>query len=246
MFRKSISILLILLMVAWSPAAYAGGLGIICRDGSCQQSISIVQRQIIDEFNVVERVDILQKTVEFDAEYFLGLNGYYDVVNELQAQEYTKDKDIILKQTEQIDKLINLLEQTLKQQQRLQNGGNSASIEPEIETPSNPDPDVEASDLNSKVFFIFSESCASCHGDKSPKKGLQLVGKDSDGTKWLNNLSLDDRVLVYDHTAGVKLKERGKKLMPLGEEPLSDSDVDIIRLWMIAKAEETKRGKKND
>lgn len=240
MFRKSLSILLIFVVTTWSPTVYAGRLGIICRDGLCQQNI--VQRQIVEQFDVVEQVDILQKKVEFDSKYFLGLDGYYDVVNELQAREYVKDKDIILKQAEQLDKLISLLEQALKQK-KINNGNQPVTpANPDL-SPSIPKPEKQPqdlSDLNTKVFNIFSVSCVSCHGNTSPKKGLQLVGTESNGTKWLNNLSLDKRVLVYDHTAGIKLKERGKKLMPLGGEPLSDADVEILRLWMIAKAEETK------
>lgn len=250
MIRTSLCIFLAFVMAAWTPAIYAIG---PCFNGVCEQQFvqqQFVQPQFVEEFNVVERVDILQKRVEFDAEYFLGLDGYYDVVNNLQEQEYVKDKDIILKQAEQIDRLINLLEQALRLQQ-LNNGVKPVTPvepepeEPKTEIPSNPDSGALL-ELDSRVFVIFSAKCASCHGTETPKAGLRLVGTDTDGTKWLNNLSLDDRVLVYDHTAGIKLKERGKKLMPLGKEPLPDSEVDTLRLWMIAKAEEIKRGKNND
>ncbi len=237
MIRTSLCIFLAFVMSVWTPAIYAGR---PCRNGVCQQEF--IQQQFVEQFNVVERVDILQKSVEFDAEYFLGLDGYYDVVNELQEQEYVKDKDIILKQSEQIDKLINLLEQTLRQQQ-LNNGIKPVTpVQPESVEPK---PEIPT-DLNGKVFTIFSANCASCHGSDTPKAGLRLLGTDTDGTKRLNNLSLSDRVRVYDHTAGINLKERGKKLMPLGKAPLSDAEVNILRLWMIAKAEETKRGKEND
>jgi len=213
------AIFFILMMI--STSAYAGGLfqnRNVC-DDNC----------FIEQFNVGERVDVIQKTVEFDAEYFLGLQGYYDVVNELQEREYTKDKDIIRKQSDQIDKLIQLLEQSLREKTG------------EVTKPTpQPEPQPEVSDLNKRVFDIFTKSCVDCHGDKSPKKGLQLVGQDPDGTKWLSDLSLAKRVLVYDHTAGIDLKSRGKKLMPLGGPALLDAEVETLRLWMI---ESTKKGK---
>lgn len=276
MLQKIICATLALMMAVWSPAVlYAGGP--FCRTSRVVCNPQVVHRaqvvhhapairhDVVQKFNVVEHVDVLQKRVEFDAEYFLGYDGYYDVVNELQAQEYAKDKDIILKQTEQVDKLIGLLEQVLKDKQSNPAPADPApkpeekpkpkskpdKPAPKPEQPPEPkpvDPGLEPKvgdlELNSKVYRIFSESCASCHGPTSAKAGLQLVGQDEDGTKWLSNSTLENRVLVYDHTAGIKLKERGKKLMPLGGPALPDEEVETLRLWMIAKAEEIKKQNK--
>ncbi len=225
-----------------TSSAFAGNCGfgrIVCSD------------PVVEHFNVVDHVDVLQKRVEFDAEYFLGYNGYYDVVEELRAQEYVRDKDILLKQTEQVDKLISLLEQVLKQQTSTSDKDKNDKTEkqPKADKPKENDDNKTAKNipLNNKVFKIFKEQCASCHSNSSKKAGLQLVGKDDDGTEWLADLPLEYRVITYDLVAGINLKERGKKLMPLGGPALSDEEVETIRLWMIAKAEELKKkGKDKD
>lgn len=241
----------------------AGGCGV----SSFRSSHIVNNRHIVNKFNnhhnnrffvdqnvydnrfrgkFVDRYDVIQKRVEFDSDYFLGLNGYYDVVNELQAREVTRDNDILLKQQEQTDKLINLLEEVLRKQGTLQSKPivEQEKEEPKPEKPMREVDPLEGVDLNQRVFQIFTDSCAGCHGQESPKAGLQLVGEDPDGTKWLNGLSLSERILVYDSVAGIGLKERGKKLMPLGGQPLSDEDVEVLRLWMIKKAEDSRKGGK--
>lgn len=235
-------------LAAWTASSspvFAGGFRgrkIVCQPIVKQQ---IIQDHVVQQFNVVENVDVIQKQVQFDADYFLGMNGYYDVVNQLQAQEINADKDIILKQSEQVDRLIRLLEESLKQNISPSTDSNP---EPTQEEPKEEPQDVGSTDqptatnelaqLNQKVFTIFSENCSSCHGQSSQKAGLQLVGEEDSGEKWLADLPLADRVSTYDHVAGINLQARGKKLMPLGGPALADEDVEAIRLWMVAKTEE--------
>ena len=145
-----------------------------------------------------------------------------------------------------MDRLIRLLEESLKQ--NISPPPTDSNPEPTQEEPKEEPQDVGSTDqptatdelaqLNQKVFTIFSENCSSCHGQSSQKAGLQLVGEEDSGEKWLADLPLGDRVSTYDHVAGINLQERGKKLMPLGGPALSDEDVEAIRLWMVAKSEE--------
>lgn len=208
-----------------------------CFNNVCQpaQSHNNIQR-----LRVVEDVNVLQKRVEFDSQYFLGLEGYYDVGNQLQQQRIEQDRDVISKQSQQLDRLLGLLEEIVKQKRE---GSPTKQKVPTVDLPDTnvevgPSPN-ESSKIDISVYKIFKESCFACHGTNSPKAGLQLVG---DG--WLTDLSLEDRVLAYDHVAGINLKNRGKKLMPLGGPPLSDEDVELVRLWMIDKAEKIKRSVK--
>ena len=233
-------------LAAWTASSspvFAGGFRgrkIVCQPIVKQQ---IIQDHVVQQFNVVENVDVIQKQVQFDADYFLGMNVYYDVVNQLQAQEINSDKDIILKQSEQVDRLIKLLEESLKQNTLPATNSNPQPAEEQPQPEAQPQDDTTtveptATDgivqLNQRVFTIFSENCSSCHGQSSQKAGLQLVGEEENGEKWLADLPLGDRVSTYDHVAGINLQERGKKLMPLGGPAVSDEDVEAIRLWMVA------------
>jgi len=244
---KKIFCIFLAIWTASSSPIFAGGFKgrkIVCQPIVKQQ---IIQDHVVQQFNVVENVDVIQKQVQFDADYFLGMNGYYDVVNQLQAQEINADKDIILKQSEQVDRLIRLLEESLLKNSTSNASNDSQPTQEEpVEEPQDDTTTVESTEtdgivqLNQKVFTIFSENCSSCHGQSSQKAGLQLVGEEENGEKWLADLPLSDRVSTYDHVAGINLQARGKKLMPLGGPALADEDVEAIRLWMVAKTEENK------
>lgn len=205
----------------------------VCGINGCNVSSVVVDNHgfnnVVDEFNVV------QKNVEFDADYFLGANGYYQVADKLVAQQETRDHDIILRQSEQIDELIKLLEAVLSKQ------GIDVPEElvPEDTPPVETEGGLIGTELDQTVAAIFTESCVGCHGQNSPKAGLMLMGEEENGERWLRNLSLAERTMVYDYTVGINLKERGKKLMPLGGQPLPDAQIEALRLWMVTKAEES-------
>lgn len=226
-------------------------------------------------------VIVKQKQVEFDASYFLGLKGYYDVVNQLQYEDAYNDRQLLLQKDQQLEQVIGALTELVKQRSDkdpevaeliklvnllIQERQGSPPVvvptptpqpQPQPEPTPTPEPTPQPqpqpipepvpapeptqppteSELDKAVFKIFIESCKNCHGPASAKAGLQLIGQDDDGTNWLNDLSLEDRVKTYDRVAGIKLKERGLKLMPLGGPALPDDQVETLRLWMVQKAE---------
>ena len=234
-------LILMAILLLFPATSYAGG---ICRQNICAPRIQ--------QFNTVEQFNVLQKNVEFDADYFVGYDGYYDTVNELNAREYSTDKDILLQKDEQLNRIIGLLETLINQK----TGGTAPLPIPapqpsdppenipdwtEVDPPADDDgwekpeePAIGDEGLNVLTYNIFKNSCAKCHSEDNPEGGLSLVGGEGE----LMNLSLAQRVLVYDHTAGIDLARRQKKLMPLGKSPLSDADVETLRLWMIDKAEQ--------
>lgn len=175
-----------------------------------------------------QNVIVRQKTVEFDADTYLGLQGYYSVVDKLQAEKLQKEE----LNADTLKALIEIVKILLEKQ------GNGGVI-PNIPTVPKPEPKPEpkpTDSLDSKVFKIFNDNCKQCHNTNNASKGLKLIGTDSQGD-FLYDLSLAKRVKVFDSVNGVGLAERGKKLMPLESQALSDIDVETLRLWMIAKAE---------
>ena len=183
--------------------------------------------------------NVIQKVVEFDPEYFLGTDGYFDVVDEIQQQRgyYDRDNEIVLKQVEQVDKLILLLEKVIN---RLD--GEKPKEYPELEPVEPQEPDypvledkqVNNDDLNLKVFNIFKKSCMDCHAAPNGEAGLSLV-EIEEGNEYLLDLDLKSRLLVYDSVSG----KTGKlKQMPLGGPKLPQEDIDILGKWALSKLEE--------
>jgi mono/diheme cytochrome c family protein len=170
---------------------------------------------------------IRQKRVEFDSDYYLGVNGYYQVPRVIKEQ---KDNELQYKILEVLEKINAKLEE------------NSVEVPTEPVKPSTPTepetPDIEeVSNLDSQVYKIFKENCASCHiGDKAPK-GIKLIGEEN-GQKFLYDLPLADRFMVWFTTRGVNLDKTGHKRMPVGGSALSDEDVNTLELWMHNKAVE--------
>ncbi len=195
---------------------------------------------------IVDRFDVVQKTVQFDADYFLGINGYYDVVEDLRTAKYVETQSVLEKQQSQINQLIALL--TQKAIAETPQVTPVTPVIPEVPTvptvPDVPTTDTnvpqEATALDVKTFRIFINKCAKCHSDDKAKAGLSLVSIDTSG-EYLNNIPLAMRVIIHDHASGIGLEARGKKLMPLGGPPLSDEDVELLRLWTVEKAEKIKK-----
>lgn len=209
----------------------------------CDPVVHSTPKNVVHDDNV-----ILQKRVEFDSDYFLGSDGYYGVAEGLQESQ-----GVIDAQNQQILELLAIIDKLVDKI------GNSPAPTPEpdhtdesdtpdttdmpddTDDPNIPDEptDLEATLLDQKVYTIFNKNCASCHSE-TPKAGLKLVGTEN-GVDYLEYLRLEDRVKVYDHVAGIRLQERGLKLMPLGGPPLSDDEVATIWLWTVEEADRIKQ-----
>lgn len=262
MFKKLI-ITMICGFAINNTAIIAGDCGII----SHHNQHCVIQQPTINTIitPVKKTVVVEQHKVEFDANYFLGINGYYDVVNNLRQNEQLADRNIIERQQDQQDKLIGVLESisrnqetALKQQELIlqtisavANGKQLPKFAtPPIEQPGIPQdqkpeqkpkpqpeqPSTPNNGLDQKVFSIFKKNCSDCHGYNKADAGLQLVGKEENGEEWLADLTLPERTLVHYRTAGIGLKAHGDKLMPLNGTPLQDSDIETLRQWVVAKA----------
>ncbi len=170
-----------------------------------------------------DTVIVKQKIVEFDADTYLGLQGYYAVQDDAVAKHGVAAQ--LTKKDDQIDALIKLLEKKY------------GEVKPDVNPPElPPTPPVEVkpdsdTNVNAKVFAIFKKNCVSCHGPNQASGKLKLIDRDAKG-EFLVNVGLKS-VRVYDRVKGEHLKERGLDLMPLNKGPIDDKDVLAIYLWMI-------------
>lgn len=177
----------------------------------------VIQIQGAYPQNVVQR-----HTVEFDAQTYLGLNGYTGVVDKLKSQQ--------LKQN-QIDSatladLISILKKVLE---------NQKTTDISVPQPSQPTPTTSDS-LDKQVYNIFKSKCANCHSDATASGGLKLITNNGG----LYNLNANDRNEIYYRTAGGVLSELKLDLMPRGAPPLSDSEVKTLGIWALKKTREEK------
>lgn len=252
---KTFVILMAALVGGWTPMVQAGQCFVNQRNRVVQRvvqnkaqqrnnKVQVVQNVVNNHqrqrLQVVDQVRVNQKVVEFDRDYFLGQEGYFDVADQLrfenQRVQQVQQNKTIEKQQEQIDKLLKIVNELVKKKSE-----EPKPVAPPNDTPviNPPSPVVGSNALDLKVFRIFKTNCASCHTGDSARKGFKLIGK-AGSNEYLFNLSLQDRVIVHDVVSGKNLRERGKKLMPLGGPKLSDSDIEILRLWMVKEAENVK------
>jgi len=190
----------------------------------------------------VQNVDVKQKRVEFDSRYFLGIDGYYAVGEQIKHEKETTELDEVRRQNEilkaQLDVIIKLL-----------GTGNGNAIplpvnpnpptpaeEPEPATPAEQPADGAAyvpTALDKQAFDIFSASCKKCHSEGPNDNGLTLITKNGA----LRYLDAADRFEVYNRVQGTHLEEQGKARMPKGSAALGDDKVKSLYLWLAEEVD---------
>lgn len=205
-----------------------------------------------------QQVVVPRKQISIRSDLYLGQDGYYSMQN-LQAQRRMQEQ--MQKSQEQYDDKLNTL---IDQQKQITNllgkvvellGGEKPSTPEEPPTDNDPGPvnppeggdDIpepnpganpnQPTDLDRKVFDIVKTNCARCHTGEDSRGGFKILER-VDGTALLLDLFVEERVLIYDSVANINLKNRGKKLMPLGGQMLPEDDIETLRLWMVEAAEE--------
>jgi mono/diheme cytochrome c family protein len=165
--------------------------------------------------------NIIQRhSVQFDADTFLGLPGYYGVMD--------KQKIELGKQS-QIDKEnLNLALKII-----LQNGGGNPVQSPIVAPQKEIAAEVDS--LDKQVYNIFKKNCASCHNETTASGGLKLITKDGG----LYNLSGSDRSMVYFRTNNA-IRELSLALMPQNGTALQDNEVNTLKVWAVKKLREEK------
>lgn len=177
---------------------------------------------------VVQQPTVIQRhTVQFDAQTYLGLNGYYGAIDK-QKQENLQLQQL---DNQSIRTLVEILKGVLDKQATPITPTPNVSI-PIV--PKNPSPTV-GNDLDKQVYNIFKTNCASCHSDKTASGGLKLVTDNG-----LYNLSALDRSNIYFRTNAAHLKELNLNSMPLNKPVLNDNDVKILAIWAISKIQHEK------
>lgn len=195
---------------------------------------------------VVQKVIVPQRVVQFDADYFQGVDHYYSLGEKLKSEKAVENKSEVDYYKGQIELLLKILAAK-------QGGAEIPAPQPQP-VPSNPelppqgepvpvpspaeDGEYKVTDLDKKVYNIFKASCVRCHGDTQQDGGLTLIKGGA-----LQLVDLVDRVEIHDRVNGVSLAERGKAKMPKGGT-LSDSDVETLRLWMVQESDRLKNGGK--
>lgn len=173
----------------------------------------------------VEQVIVQQKVVQFNPDYYLGVQGYFAHGENLKQKNQANiaaENDALLAELQAQNKLLK----------DILAGLTGKKIETPA-TPPIPEPVDTTPDADKKVLSIFSANCAKCHGDTKSDGGLTLVK----GGK-LVDVSLAQAVLVHHRTNAVSL-DTDEAAMPKGTPALSDDDVDTIRLWMVKKAKDS-------
>jgi mono/diheme cytochrome c family protein len=181
-------------------------------------------------------VVVKEKVVEFDADTYLGLGGYYAVVDEL-ADKHSLDKRLD-KKDEQIGQLISQVDILLKKLEGKYNPGDVKPVEPvptvipePSSPPSEPAPVPTNDNLDAQVFKIFKDNCIDCHGPAQSKGKLKLIDRDDKGNFLVNNSKIAHR--IYDRVQGFKLRERGLQLMPIGGHQIEDNDLQTLWVWTV-------------
>ena len=200
--------------------------------------------------------EVFIKRVQFDSDYFLGIDGYYSVAPKVieRSEQRSKIESIIQLIKEEKnpevkkslgDVLKKLIDCIVKESIPNNYGKHDEPSVPdnpdEGQKPDNPNPDGP-SQLDVKVFDLFVKRCAKCHHDD--KNGITLV-KDKNGDGQYDTLvlhDLSDRVEIYDRVFGVDLDRRGKARMPKGK-PLSNEEVKLLYLWLVEESDRIRESK---
>lgn len=196
---------------------------------------------------VVQKVIVPQRVVQFDADYFQGLDHYYSLGEKLKSEKQAENKSEVDYYKGQIELLLKIL--AAKQGGAELPGPVAPAPAPVPVTPDEPpvQPTIpeqaeggeyKVTDIDRKAFNIFKNACARCHGDTQQDGGLTLIKGGA-----LQLVDLVDRVEIHDRVNGVGLEARGKAKMPKGGT-LSDSDVETLRLWMVQESDRLKNGGK--
>jgi mono/diheme cytochrome c family protein len=178
----------------------------------------------------VQPVVVHNKIIEFDARYFQGLNHYFSVGEKIQKEKQEEVKSEVDFYKGQIDMLLKILANQQK-------GVGGTEIKPEEKpatpsSPATPNNGDQVTDVDKKVYNIFKNKCVHCHGDTKQDGGLTLIKNDI-----LQLVDIYDRVEIYDRILGTDLQSRGKARMPKGSNPLSDEEVEVLRLWMVQESD---------
>lgn len=173
-------------------------------------------------------VVVKEKLVEFDADTYLGLGGYYAIQEEL-ADKHNVNKQLI-KKDEQIDALIRLLEAKYNNGNPVTPPTEQPPVDEPVLPPSPPTP-VDDNSLDGQVFKIFKTNCINCHGPNQSQGKLKLIDSDTKGSFLVDNAKKAHR--IYDRVQGFKLKERGLQAMPVGGHALEDADLQTLWVWTV-------------
>lgn len=169
-------------------------------------------------------VDILEKRIQIDPRYFIGLDGLYAVgesINEEKhaqaASELDELKAANAKLQAQLDLLIKLL-----------SGGKPPVVPGEPAPEPTPEPEPAQPTLEDHVFTLLKTKCYTCH--KTGNNGIEIFNKD--GTALSDGLTLSDVVNIHHRTEGIVLDE-GETLMPKGGKPFTSDEMKLMKKWMI-------------
>lgn len=172
----------------------------------------------------VDKVIIKEKVVEYDADYYLGTEGYWQVGKAIQKEALTAEQS----ENAYLKGKVDALKEIIKELESKKNGSKPA--ENPVEDGDNK---VEPVEPKNKILEIFEKNgCIKCHSSNKLDGELELV---KDGK--VAELSLAQRVLIHHRVNGVNLKGEGR--MPKGGKAVSSEEVEILRDWLVegAKAE---------
>ena len=184
----------------------------------------------------VQQVIVPQRTVEFDQQYYQGINSYFSVGDKIRAEKASETDAQIEFYKGQVDMLLKILAQKTGTPIAPAPTTPPAEQPPAEQPPILPQPpdngEYKVTEVDKKVYNIVKTKCARCHGDTKQDGGLALI---KDGS--LQLVDINDRVEIHDRTLGINLEARGKTRMPKGGVPLTDDEVETFRLWAVQESD---------
>lgn len=184
-------------------------------------------------------VIVKERQVEFNADTFLGLDGYYSHGQALKSKYAQIEENEKSQQIKALEEQNAILKAILD---KLQNGGAVVPNNPEEpQTPATPPANNNGnglSGLDAQIYTLFKTQCSKCHGDTRADGGLKLVsnGTLSEDIAGFTPKAFAERTLTEQRVEGTHLD--GDARMPKGSPPLDQESVDLIKNWIIAKAKQ--------
>lgn len=127
--------------------------------------------------------------------------------------------------------------------------GQPTTQSPNVEQPSQPEPvntPVVTASLENVQRTIFNQYCTQCHAGSSAPLGLRLDSTENSFNLLVNQSSVEVSQLLRvnpgdpDNSYLVRKLEGGPDIvgaqMPLGSDPLSSDEIDLVRQWIAEGA----------
>ena len=158
-------------------------------------------------------VVVKQKKVQFDEQFFSGVNGYYSTIGLIERAKLQERLEFLEHENKRLKSENDLLIKLLNQK-------NINTVKEPLEQKN----EYHPTEIDTKVYSLLKQNCAKCHNEES-KERLKLFDKNKE-TMVL--LPLEYRALVYD-------KVNKREMPPSG--PLNLEEIKTFEKWLLEESQ---------